>query len=239
MKFCPQCGAQNDDTNSFCYMCGTPLNGDARHEEPKTEQTYVPPYAAQVQKVPKSKKSSALLYAAIALIVAAIILTAAIIPTLLVSESNYEVTITVDSVSIKDQAGQYALDGSGRVTYEIEMGYGSGSAKDTLQFKNSTSDSYKCRTDGTPVTPGVSKTVTINGNPKDFIFTVFLLVDTGSIRDYVDIYTEEGIVDPAPSYIGYSGIVFGISDIKDGKVTLKGDSDPIGNLVLSITYVKK
>lgn len=235
MKYCPSCGAENKDDSRFCYSCGAMLSPGETDQNIQNDPFTSQDKNTSFEKEKPERRDSIVPYLLIGLIAAVAILGFALVPPMINNEADYEVTVTVDSLGVNDMAHQYVVDGSGNVKAWIEIGYGATSPDSHIKYSP-----WTVKPDGTLNTFSVSKTVTIHGNPDKFVFTMFLMVDIGSgMNDYVDIFTDT-IDGPVPTYIGFSGVQFYKADLDaNGKVVFRGDSDPIGEVHLTVSFLKK
>ena len=229
----------------FCQHCGRELNGD----EPICPECGSPTGSGQTQSFSSPKRSRVpfIIIGVVAVITVLCIIGVALLPTLIDTGSNekYTVTLTVNSFRIDVADIEHQYNGPttvGDVTLYITCSDKTGSSEEQLLLKNG----YHVNTDCTDILEG--KIVTsVTGDLKDVRFTAFLYYEVDriidgkkvSISDIIDLYT----VEPAPAdvkYLGTSGVIFDMSDLSDtGGMVLKGDSDPVGTVNLTVTSVKK
>ena len=229
--FCQHCGKELDGNEPICPECGMPTGFDQ-------PQSYYSP--------PKRNRGAVIGIAVIAVIAVLCIIGIALLPTLIDTRSNeeYTVTLTINSFRIDVADIEHQYNGPmtvGDVTLVISCSDGSSSLDKQLNLK----DGYHVNTDCTDIRED-KMVVNTTGDPKNLRFTVFLhytverIIDGKkvSISDTIDLYK----VDPAPegvNYVGTSGIIFDMSDASDsGDITLKGDSDPIGTVNLTVASLK-
>ena len=225
--FCKHCGKELEGDEPYCPECGMPTGSAASG----------PAYSSS----PK-KNDVKIAVAVIAVVAVLCVIGIALLPTLIdVNNDKYTVTVTVTDfrIDVADAIHQYNGPMTrGEVSLSFACKCGSTNLNKTLVLDKD----YRINTNGTPVLEN-KFTIEVTGDLKDLSFTTFMNYTVnrpgiGDITDYIDIYE----VTPAPSgvkYIGSTGIVFDMSDVKGGSVTLKGDSDPLGTVNLSITAVKK
>ena len=230
--FCKHCGKELNGDEPYCPECGMPTES----EQPRTY--YAPP---------KKNNNTAIAIGFVAVIAVLCIIGIALLPILIDTGSSekYTVTLTVNSfeIDVADIAHQYNGPSTVRdVILAISCSDGFSSLDKQLRLKNG----YHVNTNCTDVHDN-TMAISVTGDLKDLKFTVFMYYtvvrDLGggqslSISDLIDLYA----VSPAPGdvkYIGTSGIVFDMSDLSSsGDVTLKGDSDPIGTVNITVTSVK-
>ena len=227
MKFCPYCGTEVTDEARFCPVCGATFAAEASVQVPQ-------------QPVPAGRtkgQTTGIIIALVAVIAAAILFGATVLPGLIATDT-YTVTVKADNISVSDPTGQFMTDSRGEIEVYLDLTCSLGSS--SAENKDMT---WKVRPDGTIATDSKIAVFEVKGDPKDISFTLFLMIRSPSgsgYDDYADIYDDTpNISGDKPSYIGYSGIIFTMSDLNDGKIVMKGDSDPIGTVTLTITYVKK
>jgi len=223
----------------FCKHCGKELNGD----EPYCPDCGMPTGSVPTRASPAARPKNNNLAVGIAVVsVIAILCIIGIIllPSMIdVNNDKYTVTVTVDSfrIDVIDDEHQY----NGPLTRgEAVLNFVCSDGSSTITKELSLDENYQINTDGTNIFEN-KFTFNYTGEPKDLKFTVFLYyyVSDGTyvIGDIIDIYT----VSPAPTgvkYVGDTGIAFTLDEVVDGKIELKGDSDPIGTVNLTITSVK-
>jgi len=225
--FCQHCGRELNGDEPFCPDCGSPTG-------PAPSPTYSAP----------PKKSTNMWIIIFALIVAGSILAVAIIPMLLEDTGDYKVTVTIDEFSITlDDLTQY--EGSGTHANVIL----------SLSFNNGVTDVSKELTlyhnyylnSGVKVpTKDKGFTFTAKGDPNDIKYTAFMYIERTymgfhpeTTNDMIDLYSVDMTkIVGSSSYYGNTGISFNSEDFTGNSVELKGDSDPIGYVKLTITSVK-
>ena len=226
--FCRYCGRELDGNEPYCPECGMPTGSGQ-------PQTYHSPSS--------KKRDVGIAIAAIAVIAALCMVGIAMLPMFIdVNEDRYDITLTVTSFRIDVVDKEHQYNGpltSGEASLSITCSNGSKSLNKTLVLDRN----YPINTDSTSIQED-KYVVEMTGDPKDLKFMAFLHYKVSRpgvepITDIIDLYS----VEPRPAdvrYVGGTGVIFDIADLSnDGIVTLKGDSDPIGTVVLKIATVKK
>lgn len=225
----------------FCHRCGKELN----------REPYCPDCGAPVEDAagggqifqnpePVSRRSLNIGVAVISAIAVISILGIVVLPGFMTSfDDEYTATFTAKSISIDlEDHSQYS-----RPSYPvaIDVRYAVGSEKGDFRL-----GTWYCAMDGTTknITDGNIKEFKFHGDPKDVKFSMFMIIIVGNsgdneIIDYIDIY-EETYSDgtPLPKYAGCSGISFTTDGSGTKEYTFSGDSDPKGEISLSITIRK-
>ncbi len=236
VKFCLHCGKMLRDEDQRCPDCGTPVDGSVA---PPLQQTK-----------PKSNdyKLKVMVIALVALIAIAIVATALPLWNQ-TSQGGYNVTVTVDSISVSDTAGQLHLDGNGNAPVYVKLGYASSSSSTSTNVDIPGNNGlWSCPTDGRAYSDlsGNEKTFKMTGSSiSDYKFTLFLYdYNNPKISDPIDLFDDRNNVvgKDVPKVFGVSGISFSSSSITmngdTGTITVSGDSDPIGSVTLTFTFTK-
>lgn len=215
----------------FCRYCGRELDGD----EPRCPECGMPTPSFRQQQyyAPPKRSNTTIAIVVVSLIAIACIVGVIILPSLITTNDSYTVTITVESFSV-DVADTTQYGGATHADAYLELTVGDQTVK--IGPKN-------CLLNGT-VTHFTDNVVTCRITTDDIdsvSYTAFLKIKNGGSYDIIDIYTVDTgkITSTVPSYLGCSGVIFTVSDYSgNSTMTLSGDSDPIGEVVLRFNAVK-
>ncbi len=217
MSFCPKCGSEVKDSDIYCKCCGAPL---------------VP-----IPQGPSDQKGSNNLLP-ITLIVASIIVLASMVVPYLMQPPEYTYTITVNEIGIEcdaDHADYVYSDANGDTSVYLLISVGDDEVK---------SQTWKVKVNEGNITLTEKNTCKFKVSSENPTFRLFLMYRTGSSStigatdDSADLYDVSKYVKDVsimPEYPGVTGISITYESFVDGKITLKGDSDPKGILDLSIS----
>ena len=217
MSFCPRCGSEVKDGDTYCEYCGAPL---------------VP-----IPQGPSDQKGSSNLLP-ITLIVASVIVLASMVMPYLMQPSEYTYTITVNGIGIEcdaDHAGYVYSDVNGDTSVYLLISVGDDEVK---------SQTWKVKVNEGNITLTEKNTCRFKTSSENPTFSIFLMYRTGSsgtigaMDDMADLFdVSEYVKDVSimPEYAGVTGVAISYDSFVDGKITLKGDSDPKGILDLSVS----
>ena len=216
-EFCRYCGRELDGVEPRCPECGMPTTSFR-------QQQFYPP---------RRNNNTTIAIVVVSLIAVACIAGVMILPSLIFTSETYTVTITVESYSI-DVADTTQYGGATEAQAYLEL---------SADGKSVEIGHENCHLDGTD-SHFVRNTATyrISTNDLENIkYTAFLKIKNGNSYDIIDIYKVDPskIQSGSPEYLGCSGVTFTVSDYSgNSTITLEGDSDPIGNVVLRFSAVK-
>ena len=213
----------------FCHHCGRELNGD----EPVCPGCGAPTGFAQPYYYQPPKRSGTnVAIIVIAAVAVLCIVGIAFLPTLIPQQETYTVTIRVDEIKISDSTGYYG--GDAVATLHL-----------TIDDKSVNVGPWNCIIGVEKICGGPGDTVkmTYRGSLDDIKITAFLYFSGGghTSDDYADLYDVTDKVTSTvttPHYYGCSGVSFNLDDVQSSVVELKGDSDPVGYVKLTVNAVK-
>lgn len=217
MSFCPRCGSEVKDGDTYCEHCGARL---------------VP-----IAQGPSGQRGSSNIMP-IALIVASVIVLASMVMPYLMQPTEYTYTITVNEIGIEcdaNHAGYVYSDVNGDTNVYLLISVGDDEVK---------SQTWKLKVNEGNITLTEKNTCKFKTSSKNPTFSIFLMYRTGSsgtigamddVADLFDVSKYVKDVSIMPEYAGVTGVAITYDSFVDGKITLKGDSDPKGILDLSIS----
>ncbi len=229
----------------FCQHCGRELNGD----EPRCPECGMPTgiqTAYYAPLAPAKNNGVVIAVVVIAVLIVGCAIGIAVLSSLVTNEEKYDVTFTVESVSIElDDLTQW--DGaSTKGDVYLELYYvedGETHHKEVLLYKDYVVNSGE---------KSVNKEITIrvSGDLKNKAYSAYLEYqrtypgakpgDVNTINDLVDIYSvDTSKITGESKYYGDTGVSFTADDFSSNSTrTFKGDSDPVGKITIGYKAVK-
>lgn len=217
MSFCPRCGSEVKDGDTYCEYCGAPL---------------VP-----IPQGPSDGKGSNNLVP-ITLIITSLIVLAFMVVPYPIQPAEYTYTITVNEIGIecseKDADYVYS-DVNGDTSVYLLISVGDDNVK---------SQTWKVRVNEGNIVLTEKNTCKFRTSSENPTFSIFLMYRTGSggtigaMDDTADLFDVSKYVKDVsimPEYPGVSGISITYQSFDNGNITLKGDADPKGILDLSVS----
>ena len=226
----------------FCQHCGRELNGD---------EPYCPECGSPTRSVPQPaygtppKNRTNMWIIIIAVLAAISILAIAVVPILLEDRDTYKVTINVDEFSIELADLQQYEGASTKSDVILKFSFYNGSTlveKELTLYKN-----YQLNS--SVKNPNFDTGITFShfGNPEGMSYAAYLYIQRTNIYDHrpqttldnIDLFSvDKTKITGDSSYFGCTGVAFDTNDIVNNSVELRGDSDPIGYVKLTVTWVK-
>lgn len=215
MSFCPKCGSEVDEKDTYCEHCGA--------------------YLAPIPQGPSPNNRGSGSILPMVLIVASIIVLASMVVPYLMQPPEHTYTITVNEIGIECSTDYVYSDVNGDTSVYLTISLGDDVVK---------SQTWKVKVNQGTIELTERNTCTFKTTSENPTFTIYMNYRTGSsgtigaVDDMADLFDVSKYVKDVsimPEYAGVTGVAVDYNSFEGGKITLKGDADPKGILELSIS----